>query len=349
MRTLGVLLAALVLVGVASAARTATVTVRDSSLAPARVRVDAGGTVTWRNAGSRSHRLANSTGAFAAFSLAPGARKAVRFTRNGAHRYTVDGSRCGIVYVGVSLGPACGGGRGGGGGGTAPPPPNGTKVYTYNVVVKGSLKNEGYVDSGGRREQTWMRDYQWTSTFANFKFKVIAYNNGRNFVGVNAVGRAVASTARVTEKWDYFWHPHVLAPPDADCEGEVSGVVRSNLAVAAGTPTPPNYYVISQLPTGWDKTTDIQADCNTWAPPPAHTTEFRTSDGSNVDVDVGTLTIDSQRRTGGLSNPAGALANGRSFTLDSGVHISEEPTCSGACSGKLTITERYVTTFTRRP
>ena len=111
--------------------------------------------------------------------LRRGARRAVRFTRNGAHRYTVDGSRCGIVYVGVPLGPGCSGG----GGATAPPPPTGTKIYTYNVVVKGSLKNEGYVDSGGRREQTWMRDYQWTSTFTNFKFKVISYNNGRNFIG----------------------------------------------------------------------------------------------------------------------------------------------------------------------
>jgi hypothetical protein len=346
MRTLGVLLAGLVLAGVASAARTATVTVRDSSLAPARVRVDAGGTVTWRNAGARSHRLASSTGAFAAFSLAPGARKAVRFTRNGAHRYTVDGSRCGIVYVGVPLGPGCSGG----GGATAPPPPNGTKIYTYNVVVKGSLKNEGFVDdSDGRRYQTWTRDYQWTSTFTNFKFKVISYNNGRNFIGVNAAGRAVASTARVTEKWVYFWHPHVLSPPNADCAGEVSGVARSTLAVAVGNPTTPNYYVISQLPNAWDKTTEIQADCNTWVPPTTQTTEFTTSDGSTVDVDVGTLTIDSQRRTGGLRNPAGALANGRSFTLDSGVHVSEKSTCEGACSGKLTMTERYITTFTRRP
>ena len=129
----------------------------------------------------------------------------------------------------------------------------------------------------------------------------------------------------------------------------MSGSARSALAVAAGSPSAPNYYVISQLPNAWDKTTDIQADCNTWAPPTTRTTEFTTSDGSRVDVDVGTLTIDSQRRTGGLRNPAGALANSRSFTLDSGVNVSEQPTCEGACSGTLTITQRYITTFTRRP
>jgi len=340
---------ALALVGVASAARTATVTVGDASLAPARVRVDAGGTVTWRNAGARSHRIASGTGAFAAFTLAPRARKAVRFTRNGAHRYTVDGSRCGIVYVGVPLGPACSGGQGGGsGGGTAPPPPPGTKIYTYNVVVRGSLKNEGYVDSGGRREQTWMHDYLWSSTFTNFKFKVIAYN-GTNFIGVNAVGRAVASTARVTQKWDYFWHPHSAFPPNADCEGELTGVARSTLAVANGNPTRPNYYVISQLPDGWNKIPEIQARCNTWSPPTAQTTDFTMADGTTVQIDVGTLTIDFHRQTGGLRNPAGALANGRSFTIDSGIKVSEQTTCEGSCSGTLKITERYVATFTRRP
>lgn len=56
-----------------------------------------------------------------------------------------------------------------------------------------------------------------------------------------------------------------------------------------------------------------------------------------------------QEPHGGLRNPAGALASGRGFTIDTGVKVSEETTCEGACSGKVKITERYIATFTRRP
>lgn len=73
------------------------------------------------------------------------------------------------------------------------------------------------------------------------------------------------------------------------------------------------------------------------------------ADGTDVDLALETLTIRFSRETGGLRNPAGALANGRSFTIDTGVKVSEETSCEGDCSGKVKITERYIAIFTRRP
>lgn len=337
------LLAALALVGLASAARTATVTVRDASLAPVRVRVDAGGSVTWRNAGARSHRIASLTSAFAAFTLAPSARKTVRFRRNGPHRYTVDGKRCGIVYVGVPLGPGCSVG----GGGTAPPPSTGTKIYAYNVAMRGSLKNEGNVDDDdGRRRETWMHEYTWNSTFTNFKFKVVTA--GGKFIGVNATGVLFASTARVTQKWAWLLQAQTQGPPNFDCAGASTGEVRSVLAASTSNLSTPNYRVAWQVPP-WSKLTEIQASCNGSGPPTELTTPFKLADGTGVDLSVTTLLLEFERETGGLRNPAGALANGRSFTIDTRVKVSEKPSCEGACSGKVTITERYVAIFTRRP
>lgn len=340
MRTFAVLLAALALVAVASAARTATVTVRDASLAPARVRVDAGGSVTRRNAGARSPRIASQTGAFAAFPLARGARKTVSFTRNGTHA----DKRCGVVFVSVALGPGCTGAQGGG---TAPPPP-GMRTYTYNVVVRGSFKNEGYVNgSTGRRESTWTHAYAWSTTFTKFKFKVITA--GTKFLGVNATGSAVASTARVTQKWDWLFRPRAARPASADCEGALTGVVRSELLVSNSTLSTPNYRVASQVPGGWDKRSEIEARCSNQYPPPEQTTPFTMADGTRVDLSTPTLQLVFQRNTGSLRNPASALANGRSFTIDTGVKTSQKPSCEGDCSGKVKIAERYIAIFTRRP
>ena len=340
------LLAALALVGVASAVRTATVAVGDTSLVPTRVRVDARGSVTWRNVGARPHRIASRTGAFAAFTLAPRARKTVRFTRNGPHRYTVDGTRCGIVYVGVPLGPGCSVG----GGGAAAPPSTGTKVYAYNVVMRGSFKNVGYVDDGdtGRRYETWTHEYTWNSTFTNFKFKVVTA--GAKFIGVNATGTLFASTARVTQTWDWFLQAQTQGPPNFDCEGASTGVVRSVLAASTSNLSTPNYRVAWQVPP-WSKLLEIQASCNGSGPPTERTTPFKLADGTGVDLSVTTLLLEFERETGGLRNPAGALANGRSFRIDTGVKVSEEPSLDPGShsNGKVTITERYIAVFTRRP
>jgi hypothetical protein len=47
------------------------------------------------------------------------------------------------------------------------------------------IKNDGFVDSGGRRESTWVRNLTWTSTFRNFRFKVVTAG-GSKFIGINA-------------------------------------------------------------------------------------------------------------------------------------------------------------------
>jgi hypothetical protein len=336
---LGVMLAMLAFVGAASAARTASVNVGDSTLAPARVRVDAGGTVTWRNTGARSHRIASANRAFAAFTLAPRARRSVQFARNGAHRYTVDGRRCGIVYVGVALGPACSTGGGG-----VIRPPSGTRFYNFDVTLRGMIKNDGFVDSQGRREQTWVRQLTWTSTFRNFRFKVVT--GGAIFIGINAVDTFVNSTAPVTETWDYFWHPHRLSPPNADCEGSTSATVPYRM-FTTGSSLPPNFRVAGQAPNGWFKDETIKASCNGWTPPTTQAPEF-TWNGMRVSADVGTLTMEFERRAGGLTPPVSQLVNGRAFTVDTGTHTSQQTTCEGDCSGTLTITQRYVATFTPR-
>jgi hypothetical protein len=339
---LGVLLAALVLVSVAAAARTATVTVRDASLAPARVRVDSGGSATWRNAGARSHRIASRTGAFAAFTLAPSARKTVRFTRNGAHRYTVDGSRCGIVYVGVALGPACSGG----GGGAATPPPTGTRFYNFDVTLRGTVNNEGFSDYQGRRERTWVRNLTWTSTFRNFRFKVVTATG--KFIGINAINTFVNSTAQVRETWDWLWHPHAAFPPSADCDGEMSGTVPYRMYASASSLSTPNLMVSGQVSRfdAWNTGPTIEADCE-FTPPRIEDPEF-TWMGMSVEPEVGTLHFTFERRTGGVASPVGQLVNGRGFTLDTGPRLIERQLCDGDCAGTLKITQRYVATFTPR-
>ena len=230
--------------------------------------------------------------------------------------------------------------------GTAPPP-TGTKIYAYNVVMRGSLKNEGYVDDDdGRRRETWMHEYTWNSTFTNFKFKVAT--GGAKFIGVNATGSLFASTARVTQKWDWLLQAQTQGPPNFDCQGASTGRVRSVLAASTSNLSTPNYRVAWRVPP-WNKLPEIQASCDGSGPPTELTTPFKLADGTGVDLSVTTLLLVFERETGGLRNPAGALANGRSFTIDTRVKVSEKPSCEGACSGKVKITERYVAVFTRRP
>ena len=335
------LLATLAFVGAAAGARTATVRVADSTLTPARVAVDRGGTVTWRNTGTRSHRIVSATRAFSAFTLAPSARRTIRFARTGAHRYTVDGRRCGIVYVGVRLGPAC---SGGGSGGGATRPPTGTRFYNFDVVLRGTIENVGFIESEGRRHTEWTRELTWSSTFRNLRFKVVTA--GRHYIGLNASGTFAQSTARVTETWDYFWHPHSAFPPNADCDGATASTVRYRMVVSGGSVTP-NLHVAGQAPDGWFADETIKGDCNGWVPPTTQAPDFAWS-GIALSPDVGTLTIEFDRRAGGLRAPVGQLVNGRGFTLDTGTYTSEEVTCTGDCGGTLTITQRYVAIFTPR-
>ena len=224
----------------------------------------------------------------------------------------------------------------------------GTKIFTYNVVIRGSFKNVGYIDDDtGRRYETWTHEYTWNSTFTNFKFKVVGAAG--KLIGVNTTAPSgFPSTAQVTQTWNWFSKPHTQGPPIADCEGALDGSVRSVLAASASNFSK-NFYVAFQVPGGWDKRSEIEADCSGLYPPPEATTPFRMPDGTGVDLSVGLLTLIFERETGGLRDPAGALLNGRSFTIDTRVQVSDKPSCEGACSGKLTMTERYVAVFTRRP
>lgn len=332
---------ALALAATAGAAPQAGVTVTDTALNPQLVAVDSGGSITWRNTGRRAHRIASRSGAFAAFTLQPRRARTVRFARDGRHPYTVDARRCGVVFVGVPVGAGCLSGSGA----STVRPPTGTRIHRYDITLRGYVKNEGFVDSGGRREQTWVRELDWTSTFRNFRFKVV--RGGAFVIGVNEPPGHRASTSRVTETWDYFWHPHSAFPPNADCEGNTTAVVPYRLAVAANNQGRPNFYVLGQAHNGWNPTETIQADCDSWAPPSWVTPEL-VWEGIELDPGTGTLEIAFERAGGGWRLPAGELLTGAGFTLDTGIHRAEQVTCEGACSGTLKIEQRYVAIFTPR-
>lgn len=83
--------AGLLLVGlvVAAPARAATVavTVRDNLFAPQSVHVDPGDTVTWTNAGRRTHDVTADSGAFVSGDLFNGAQFSHTFTKEGTYYY----------------------------------------------------------------------------------------------------------------------------------------------------------------------------------------------------------------------------------------------------------------------
>jgi hypothetical protein len=326
---------ALVLASIAAAAPTARVAVTDTALSPARVRIDAGGSVTWRNAGTRSHRIVSATRAFAAFTLAPRASRMVRFARNGAHRYTVDGRRCGIVYVGVPLGRGCpaGGGSGSAGSGTGPRrPPQGTRTYRYDVTARGEITSEW-------PEHEFQRVYRkrsWTSTFANVPLTVVT--TGSTFFGT-ASGLARTGT-RLTEEWRWFESP-IGGSPGVNCEGQTTVTApnfgltvsirsgRTNLHLSTGGGVPAEVFGA------------IASDCSGRQPyEPPEPDEFVFA-GIAVDGSFSPPQFAFERQTGGLTSPVGELATGRAFSLDS-------RTVSTANDLGVKISQRYVVSFTPR-
>ncbi len=339
LRGLAVATAALALVGVAAAAPTGTVAVSDSALSPQLVAVDSGGSVTWRNRGRRPHRIASRSGAFAAFTLAPRRTRTIRFARDGRHPYTVDGRRCGVVFAGVPLGAGCVGGA------SSARPSTGTRIHRYDVTLQGYIKNDGFVDSNGRREQTWVRELSWTSTFRNFRFRVV--RGGPYMIGINHPAGHRTSTARVVESWDYFWHPHALFAPNADCDGTTTVTIPYRAAVAAANRGNPNFYVLGQAHDGWNPDDTIAGDCNSWTPPSWVYPEF-VWEGISLDPDVGTLGVNFDRDGNGFRLPVAELLTGAGFTLDTGVHRHEQTTCEGSCSGTVKIEQRYVAIFRPR-
>ena len=113
MRTIGVLLAALALVGVAFAARTATVTVRDESLTPrvsasTQAAASPGGTQAPGRTGSRAKAARSQPSRSHRAPARPSASRGLVRTATPSTAL-----RCGIVYVGVPLGPGCSVGRNG--------------------------------------------------------------------------------------------------------------------------------------------------------------------------------------------------------------------------------------------
>jgi plastocyanin len=323
------------LVAGAGAAPTATVRIGDGSLNPNRVRIDAGGSVTWRNTGTRAHRVTSSSGAFAAFTLAPARARTVTFRSKGRHPYRVDGRRCAVVFVGVPLGAGCSGsGASGGSGGSGPRrPPPGTRTYRYDVTLSGEVTNERGTMNGGIGE-IQSRSLKWTGTIRNFRVTVVA--TGSTWFTSNA--RTAGSTARWTEKWR--WHWVTLARTEVNCEGEGTQNVPLFLFVNARSGRT-NFMLQSNGAGANDIANARVADCNGRSMQPFETPTFTWS-GMRVQGDGGLPYFEFQRETGGLVTPVGELVTGRPFALDTGTFSTEDP------DGFLKTTQRYIARFTPR-
>ena len=81
------LVVGLLLAGPATAATTKTVSIRQSSFAPATVSIVAGDSIRWRNDDTRDHQIVSTTGAFASPVLARGKTYTFRFDVAGTYRY----------------------------------------------------------------------------------------------------------------------------------------------------------------------------------------------------------------------------------------------------------------------
>jgi plastocyanin len=106
-------------IALAATPRSQTVAVGDGSLKPTTVTIGVGGSVTWMNAGTRSHRIVSDTRAWTPFTLLPAKRKAVQFARSGRYPYRVDGTRKGLVVVVAGSPPTGGAGASGNAGAEA--------------------------------------------------------------------------------------------------------------------------------------------------------------------------------------------------------------------------------------
>ncbi len=158
------LLPALALAAVATGAANATVTIEDTGIAPPTASIDAGGKVTWTNAGKKPHAVASLDSAFAAFALLPGSSRSVTFKKPECYAYTVDGRFSGTVRVG---GATCGGGSGG-------PPGGKPKAVAYDILLEGHAErtetaaDEPDADANGKR----VLSTDWTMSWKKLRYSV---------------------------------------------------------------------------------------------------------------------------------------------------------------------------------
>jgi len=316
----------------ATAAPTATITITDSSVTPARVRVDAEGSVTWRNTGTRSHRVTSDTTVFAPFTLAPNRTRTVRFVkRTGRHPYRIDGRRCGVVFVGVPLGAGCQAGGGSGGGG-ARRPPTGTKTYRYDVSIRGEATSRIGEESG---VEVVRRSQKWTGTLRNVAVTVTAAGSTFYASGASPNWRLAAT---VTESWRWFWKS--LLKVEVNCTGTATAAVNLTLVVSANSGRPS--FSLHAGAASPKAISDRQlADCEGRSLPPFYSAEVTSGDlkvsgsGSPPNVVI-------ERSTGGLASPVGELVTGRAFAIDTRTFVVNVPE-----QGRQD-TYRYVVRFTPR-
>jgi plastocyanin len=159
------LVSALALGAVAAGAQNATVTIKDTGISPARVSIEAGGKVTWTDAGKKPHAVASLDSAFQPFVLLSGSSRTLTFRKPDCYAYTVDGRFDGTVRVG---GASCGGGSSG------PPPGGKPKIVRYDVFIEGHAErtetaaNEPDPDADGKRVVAT----DWTMSWKGLRYSV---------------------------------------------------------------------------------------------------------------------------------------------------------------------------------
>jgi len=158
-------LSGLALAAVAAGASSATVTIKDTGISPAAVSVDAGGKVTWTNAGKKPHAVASLDSAFAAFVLLGGSSRSITFKKPDCYAFTVDGRFNGTVRVG---GASCGGGGSSGPAGGKP------TIVRYDILIVGHAErtetadHEPDPDADGKRVVT----ADWTMSWKGLRYQV---------------------------------------------------------------------------------------------------------------------------------------------------------------------------------
>ncbi len=220
------MLAAVLVVAAASPASGATsarVSITDSGISPAAVRIDVGGTVSWRNNGTKRHVVTSLSSSFRPLVLQPRQSKSVTFRLRRCERYSADGRFNGRVLVGVS---ACAGG----GTTPAPGPPSttpsqGARVHRYDISVSGYVNNvqlwtyppppPGQLSQSGSVTAT----VSWTGTWRNVPLKV-------TFVGGGFVVLATMPPGRITGRFSY-----ADGRPASACSGGVDIATNGELGV----------------------------------------------------------------------------------------------------------------------
>jgi plastocyanin len=355
---LGAVLAALAAAGGGGATVSRPVVLTDAAIAPARVAIHVGDSVRWANAGKGVHRVVSTSGAFGAFSLSPGHSKTVRFSRAGCFSYRVDGTRTGQVAVGSGCGGGGGGNGGGNGGGASR---SGQAIYHYDVTVVGDAhtlqRHSGDTKPTKNTNGSVDVELAWTSVYRNVAVKKEAA--GSTFVLLNATGRAVPGSTRVT-----FTYSHNRDSPWGPCHGHVSPAGLASLLLVSGSHTSAGFELRlgSQLALAAGnelfKTTDgdQKTQCNGYSDEPrwieigGSPVPDLVHDGLTwADVDpISGLGVSVTARRASDFAPLTQLERGAGFAINTGrlpvtrsapCHFGVlAPTCTETFTGKLKVT-----------